>query len=140
MSPWRTIMAAALVSICFGSCSTSVPQTAPTTIAEILSAPATFDGRIVTVRATVRDTGVHGMLIHDSEDVRKGLNLRIESKIAHSDVVIKMTEMLLVDRAREQRLGVVGEWTGTFVWRQESISTLAVFKIRKLHWGSALDH
>jgi hypothetical protein len=139
MNSWRTCLIAALVAISFGSCTSSGHGTAPIAIGEILSAPATFDRRTVTVEATVRDTGVHGMFIHDAENAKNGVNLRIESEIAHSDVVMKMTEMLLVDRARERRLGVVAEWTGTFIWRPESLSTLAVFKVRKLRWGSGLD-
>jgi Flp pilus assembly CpaE family ATPase len=132
-------MAAALLSMWFGSCTASRPQAPSIAIAEILSTPARFDGGFVTVHAVVRDTGVHGMYIHDPDDFMDGLDLRFAPEVAQSDVVMKMTEMLLVDRERERRLGVVAEWTGSFVWRRDSISTLVVSDVRNLRWGTGLD-
>lgn len=135
---WACV-AVALASFGIGACTTLPACKTVVPIAEILSTPAEFSGKELTIEATVRDTGVHGMFIHDPQDVTKGLNLRMEPQLAQSDVAMKMTKMLLVDRKRERRLGVVARWTGTFIWRPDALSTFAASKIRNLHWGNGLD-
>ena len=75
------------------------------------------------------------MYILDTHDPKKGLGLRLGQELHGSDQLRRITEMLLLERTREEPLGVVGELTGTFFWKPDDLSVLAISKVDKLRWG-----
>lgn len=132
-------IAVALFAAVIASCGTVSPSTPVLSISEVLNNPEKFDGWTVTVEAVIRDAGPHGMFLMDLHHPRKALNLHIQPAIAWSEPVMEMTRMLLIDRDREEPLGVVGNLTGTFSWSRDELSLLSVSKLENLRWGSGLS-
>lgn len=131
----RICLAAALMAT-LPSCGTAPPRTPVLTITQILSDPRKFDRQTVIVEGSIRDTGVHGMFATDLHDTRKALNVYIQPEIAWSEPVMAMTRMLLIDRERERRRGVIARFTGTFSWKSDDLSLLSVSRVEKLRWGA----
>lgn len=99
---------------------------------------AFFSGRNVAVTASIRDTGVHGMVLVDLLETRCGVGVTftesLRSSAAVSDLYTMWVEGMLNELATGVHYTVVAEVTGTFVCHPEYGRFIRAEKLENLRW------
>jgi hypothetical protein len=108
------LVAVAWLLVASGAC--SVAREAPTEISlcRVLAEPSTYDGKLVTLRASVESDGRHLTLLTDATCSGSGVGLVVDDEIANGEAAVAITKAIAEQRFGAPSKRIIGTFTGTF--------------------------
>lgn len=109
----RLVMAACLVMT---SAACSVVRDAPTEIplCTVLADPSTYEGKLLTLRASVESDGRHLTLLTDATCHGSGIALVVENEIANGEAAAAISKAIAEQRFGAPTKQISGTFTGIF--------------------------
>jgi hypothetical protein len=108
------LVVAACLAVASAAC--SVAHEAPTEISlcRVLAEPPAYDGKLITMRASVESDGQHLTLLTDATCSGSGIGLVVENEIANGEAASAISKALAEQRFGAPSKQISGTFTGIF--------------------------
>jgi hypothetical protein len=107
-------VAAAYVMVASVACSAAREPAPEISLCQVLAAPSTYDGKLITLRASVESDGRHLTLLTDATCSGSGVGLVVENEIAGGEAATAISKAIAEQRFGAPSKQITGTFTGTF--------------------------
>jgi hypothetical protein len=109
----RLIMAAWL-AVASAACSVAHEPPTEISLCRVLAEPSTYDGKLVTLRASVESDGRHLTLLTDATCSGSGVGLVLNDEVVNGEAAVAITKAVAQQRFGAPSKQITGTFTGTF--------------------------
>lgn len=108
------LVAAALMVLMSAACSVAHEAPAEISLCRVVAEPSAYDGKLITMRASVESDGQHLTLLTDATCSGSGIGLVVENEIANGEAASAISKAIAEQRFGAPRKQISGTFTGIF--------------------------
>lgn len=108
------LVVAVCLAVASAACSVAHEAPAEISLCRVLAEPSLYDGKLVTLRASVESDGRHLTLLTDATCSGSGVGLVVNDEIANGEAAVAITKAIAEQRFGTPSKQITGTFTGIF--------------------------